>query len=267
MPRSALLNVMVQAATKAGRSLARDFGEVQNLQVSLKGPGDYVSQADRKAEEIVHNELAKARPGYSFLMEESGVVTGSDDQHRWIIDPLDGTTNFLHGIPIFAVSIALERQGVLVAGLIYNPAMDELYTAERGGGAFLNDRRLRVAARRNLNDCVIGTGVPHLGRGDHGRYLVELRNVMGEVSGIRRMGAAALDLAYVAAGRLDGFWEDNLHPWDMAAGMLIIREAGGFVSDKAGGQEIFDSGGIVAGNEAIHGALLKMLKKPVRAAG
>jgi myo-inositol-1(or 4)-monophosphatase len=267
MARSALLNVMVQAATKAGRSLARDFGEVQNLQVSLKGPGDYVSQADRKAEEIIHNELSKARPGYSFLMEESGVVKGSDDQHRWIIDPLDGTTNFLHGIPVFAISIALERQGVLVAGLIYNPAMDELYTAERGGGAFLNDRRLRVAARRNLNDSVIGTGVPHLGRGDHGRYLVELRNVMGEVSGIRRMGAAALDLAYVAAGRLDGFWEDNLHPWDMAAGMLLIREAGGFVTDKAGGQDIFETGGIVAGNEAIHGALVKMLKRPLRTVG
>jgi myo-inositol-1(or 4)-monophosphatase len=267
MPRSALLNVMVQAANKAGRSLARDFGEVQNLQVSLKGPGDYVSQADRKAEEIIYNELSKARPGYSFLMEESGTVKGSDDQHRWIVDPLDGTTNFLHGIPIFAVSIALERQGVLVAGLIYNPAMDELYTAERGGGAFFNDRRLRVAARRNLNEAVIGTGVPHLGRGDHGRYLVELRNVMGEVSGIRRMGAAALDLAYVAAGRLDGFWEDNLHPWDVAAGMLLIREAGGFVTDKAGGQDIFGTGGIVAGNEAIHGALVRALERPVRAAG
>ncbi|MDN5926440.1 MAG: inositol monophosphatase [Hyphomicrobiales bacterium] len=267
MARSALLNVMVQAATKAGRSLSRDFGEVQNLQVSLKGPGDYVSQADRKAEEIVYNELSKARPGYSFLMEESGTVKGSDDQHRWIIDPLDGTTNFLHGIPIFAVSIALERQGVLVAGLIYNPAMDELYTAERGGGAFLNDRRLRVAARRNLNDAVIGTGIPHLGRGDHGRYLVEQRNVMGEVSGIRRMGAAALDLAYVAAGRLDGFWEDALHPWDMAAGMLIIREAGGFATDKAGGHDIFDTGGIVAGNDAIHAALLKALGKPIKAAG
>ena len=267
MARSALLNVMVQAATKAGRSLARDFGEVQNLQVSLKGPGDYVSQADRKAEEIIYNELLKARPGYSFLMEESGTVKGSDDQHRWIIDPLDGTTNFLHGIPLFAISIALERQGVLVAGLIYNPAMDELYTAERGGGAFLNDRRLRVAARRKLNDAVIGTGIPHLGRGDHGRYLVELRNVMGEVSGIRRMGAAALDLAYVAAGRLDGFWEDALHPWDMAAGMLIIREAGGFATDKAGGQEIFGTGGIVAGNEAIHTALLKTLKKPIKMAG
>ena len=267
MARSALLNVMVQAATKAGRSLARDFGEVQNLQVSLKGPGDYVSQADRKAEEIIYNELLKARPGYSFLMEESGTVKGSDDQHRWIIDPLDGTTNFLHGIPIFAISIALERQGVLVAGLIYNPAMDELYTAERGGGAFLNDRRLRVSARTKLTDAVIGTGIPHLGRGDHGHYLVELRNVMGEVSGIRRMGAAALDLAYVAAGRLDGFWEDALHPWDMAAGMLIIREAGGFATDKAGGHDIFGTGGIVAGNEAIHTALLKTLKKPIKAAG
>src|SRR6185312_2172857 len=204
MPRSALLNVMVQAATKAGRSLARDFGEVQNLQVSVEGPGVYVSKADRKAEEIIFTELSRTRPGYSFLMEERGVVEGSDPQHRWLVDPLDGTTNFLHGIPVFAVSIALERQGVLVAGLIYNPAMDELYTAERGGGAFLNDRRLRVAARRNLNDAVIGTGVPHLGRGDHGRYLVELRHVMADVSGIRRMGAAALDLAYVAAGRLDG---------------------------------------------------------------
>jgi myo-inositol-1(or 4)-monophosphatase len=256
---------MVQAATKAGRSLARDFGEVQNLQVSLKGPGDYVSQADRKAEEIIYNELSKARPGYSFLMEESGAVKGSDDQHRWIVDPLDGTTNFLHGIPIFAVSIALERQGVLVAGLIYNPAMDELYTAERGGGAFLNDRRLRVAARRNLNDTVIGTGVPHLGRPDHGRFLVELRNVMGEVSGIRRMGAAALDLAYVAAGRIDGYWEHALNPWDMAAGMLIVREAGGFATDKEGGPDIFGTGNIVAGNEAIHSALLKILKKPVKA--
>ncbi|MEQ1952340.1 inositol monophosphatase family protein [Mesorhizobium sp. CN2-181] len=265
MARSALLNVMVQAAMKAGRSLSRDFGEVQNLQVSLKGPGDYVSQADRKAEEIVFTELSKARPGYGFLMEERGAVSGEDDQHRWIVDPLDGTTNFLHGLPIFAVSIALERQGQVVAGVIYNPAMDELYTAERGGGAFLNDRRLRVAARAKLSDAVIGTGVPHLGMTGHGNYLVELRNVMGEVSGIRRLGAASLDLAYVAAGRFDGFWEDPLHPWDIAAGMLLIREAGGFVSDSDGGQAMFDNGSIVAGNEAIHKALLKTIKKPVSA--
>jgi myo-inositol-1(or 4)-monophosphatase len=263
MARSALLNVMVQAAMKAGRSLSRDFGEVQNLQVSLKGPGDYVSQADRKAEEIIHAELSRARPGYSFLMEERGEVAGDDDQHRWLVDPLDGTTNFLHGLPVFSISIALERQGQLVAAVIYNPAMDELYTAERGGGAYLNDRRLRVAARRNLSDTVIGTGVPHLGRGHHGNYLVELRNVMGEVAGIRRFGSAALDLAYVAAGRLDGFWEERLSPWDMAAGILLVREAGGFATDKAGGQGMFASGDVVAGNEAVHRALLEALKKPI----
>jgi myo-inositol-1(or 4)-monophosphatase len=263
MARSALLNVMVQAAMKAGRSLSRDFGEVQNLQVSLKGPGDYVSQADRKAEDIVFAELSKARPGYGFLMEERGVVEGDDAQHRWIVDPLDGTTNFLHGIPLFAVSIALERQGQIVAGVIYNPAMDELYTTERGGGAFMNDRRLRVAGRTKLVDTVIGCGVPHLGRGHHGNFLVELRNVMAEVSGVRRMGAASLDLAYVAAGRMDGFWETGLSAWDIAAGLLLIREAGGFVSDMDGGQDMLDNGSVVAGNEVIQRALLKTVKKPL----
>ncbi|WP_011582498.1 MULTISPECIES: inositol monophosphatase family protein [Chelativorans] len=263
MPRSAIINVMVQAAMKAGRSLARDFGEVQNLQVSLKGPGDYVSQADRRAEEIIHTELSRARPGYSFLMEERGAVEGDDPQHRWLVDPLDGTTNFLHGIPIFSVSIALERQGTLVAGVIYNPAMDELYTAERGGGAFLNDRRMRVAARRDLSDCVIGTGIPHLGRGHHGRALLDLRNVMGESAGIRRLGSAALDLAYVAAGRMDGFWEEALSSWDMAAGILMVREAGGFATDRNGGQDMFGTGSVVAGNELIHRSLLKALQKPV----
>jgi myo-inositol-1(or 4)-monophosphatase len=262
MARSAIINVMVQAAMKAGRSLSRDFGEVQNLQVSMKGPGDFVSQADRKAEEILYSELSRARPDYSFLMEESGTVTGSDGQHRFIIDPLDGTTNFLHGIPQFAISIGLERQGQMVAAVIYNPAADELYTSERGGGAFVNDRRLRVAARRKLSDCVIGTGIPHLGRGEHGKYLIELRHVMGEVAGVRRMGAASLDLAYVAAGRLDGFWEAGLQPWDMAAGLLLIREAGGFVSDMSGGQEIFETGSVVAGNEIIHKALLTEVNKP-----
>jgi myo-inositol-1(or 4)-monophosphatase len=254
---------MVQAAMKAGRSLSRDFGEVQNLQVSLKGPGDYVSQADRKAEDIIFAELSKARPGYGFLMEERGAVFGDDDQHRWIVDPLDGTTNFLHGIPMFSISIALERQGQIVAGVIYNPALDELYTAERGGGAYVNDRRLRVAARNKLTDAVIGCGVPHLGRGHHGNFLIELRNVMAEVAGIRRMGSAALDLAYVAAGRMDGFWEANLSAWDIAAGLLMVREAGGFVSDMDGGQAMLDDGTVVAGNEAIHRTLLKTLKKPL----
>lgn len=263
MARSALLNVMVQAALKAGKSLARDFGEVQNLQVSVKGPGDFVSQADIKAERIVKEELLKARPTYGFLGEESEEIKGTDGAHRWIVDPLDGTTNFLHGIPMFAVSIALERNGELVAGVIFNPATDELYTAEKGSGAFLNDRRIRVAARKVLSDCVIGCGVPHLGRGHHGNFLIELRHVMGEVSGIRRMGAASLDLAYVAAGRLDGFWENDLSPWDMAAGLLMIREAGGFVSDMRGGSDIFGSGSVVGGNEYIQKALVETLHRPL----
>lgn len=263
MARSALLNVMVQAAFKAGKSLARDFGEVQNLQVSLKGPGDYVSQADRKAEKLIREELLKARPTYGFLGEESEEIKGTDGAHRWIVDPLDGTTNFLHGIPAFASSIALERNGEIVAAVVLNPATDELYTAEKGGGAFLNDRRLRVAARKELSDCVIGCGVPHLGRGNHGKFLIELRHVMGEAAGLRRMGAAALDLAFVAAGRFDGFWERDLSAWDIAAGILLIREAGGFVSDLNGGNAMLETGTIVTGNEHIHKALSEVLHRPV----
>ena len=263
MARSALLNVMVQAAIKAGKSLSRDFGEVQNLQVSVKGPSDFVSQADLKAEKIVRDELMKARPTYGFLGEEGGEEQGTDGAHRWIVDPLDGTTNFLHGIPQFAVSIALERNGEIVAGVIFNPATDELYTAERGGGAFLNDRRLRVGARRALSDCVVGCGVPHLGRGNHGKFLLELRHVMGEVAGIRRLGAAALDLAYVAAGRMDGFWETDLSPWDVAAGLVLIREAGGFASDMSGPTNIFESRNVVAGYEYVQKALLEVVNRPV----
>ena len=255
---SALLKVMTDAARKAGRRLARDFGELEELQVSKKGAADFVSAADLKSEQILFEELSKARPGYSFLGEESGEREGADKTHRWIVDPLDGTTNFLHGIPVFAISIALERQGQIVAGVVYNPAMDELYTAERGGGAFLNDRRLRVSGRTKLSDAVIATGIPHLGRGHHGNYLIELRNVMAEVSGVRRMGAAALDLAYVAAGRVDGFWEAGLSPWDIAAGMLLVREAGGFVSDMKGGQEMFEDKTIVAGNERVVAARLSV---------
>ncbi len=264
MARSALLNVMVQAALKAGKSLSRDFGEVQNLQVSLKGPGDYVSNADRKAEKIVRDELLKARPTYGFLGEESAneEIKGTDGAHRWIVDPLDGTTNFLHGIPHFAVSIALERNGEIVAGVIYNPALDELFTAERGGGAFLNDRRLRVAARRNLSDAVIGCGVPHLGRPEHGKFLIQLRHVMGEVAGIRRFGSAALDMCYVASGTLDGYWENHLNAWDIAAGLIMIREAGGWVSDFNGGKSMLETGSVLAGNELIHKALLDVAHRP-----
>ena len=260
MARTAILNVMVQAAIKAGRGLSRDFGEVENLQVSLKGPGDFVSAADRRADQTLIAELRKARPTYGFLTEETGTIEGSDGSHRWIIDPLDGTTNFLHGIPVFAVSIALEREGQIVAGVVLNPILNELYVAERGAGAFLNDRRLRVAGRRHLADAVIATGTPHMGKANHDAYLAEMRAVMSRTAGVRRVGAAALDLAWVASGRYDGFWEHGLWPWDMAAGLLLIREAGGYVSDAAGGENIFGSGSVVAGNEAIHGQLLGLLK-------
>ncbi|KQR75845.1 inositol monophosphatase family protein [Rhizobium sp. Leaf341] len=263
MARSALLNVMVQAAFKAGKSLSRDFGEVQNLQVSMKGPGDYVSQADRKAEKIVREELMKARPTYGYLGEDGDEVEGTDGAHRWIVDTLDGAANFLHGIPHFSITIALERQGEIVTAVILNPATDELYTAERGGGAFLNDRRLRVAARRSLADAVISTGTPFLGRGHHGNYLIELRHVMGEVAGVRSLGAPSLALAYVAAGRFDGYWERGLMPWDTAAGMLMVREAGGWIADIDGGNKPMEDGSIVAGNEYIRKALHEVLHRPM----
>ncbi|MGI9378536.1 MAG: inositol monophosphatase family protein [Methyloligellaceae bacterium] len=252
MPTSAIIHVMTQAARYAGRRLARDFGEVEQLQVSIKGPSDFVSAADRRAEEIIHDELAKARPGYGFLMEEKGIVEGKDPTHRWIVDPLDGTTNFLHGIPLFCISIALERNGEIVAGIIYNPINDELFTAERGQGAHLNEKRIRVATRSSLENCVIATGVPHRGRGNHDMFLNECRAIMGQAAGIRRTGSAALDLAWVAAGRFDGYWERGLSAWDIAAGIIIVREAGGFVSDLDTRKSPIDTGDIVAGNERIH---------------
>src|SRR5580704_1323126 len=267
MLRSALLNVMVKAAQKAARSLKRDFGEVERLQVSLKGPGNFVTAADRRAEEILREELARARPGYGFLGEEGGRHEGSDKTHCWIVDPLDGTTNFLHGIPQFAISIALEREGTVVAGVIYNPVTDELYTAERGSGAFLNDRRLRVAARQRLADAVVGCGLPHHGRGGLTEFRHELALVQDRVAGLRRFGAAALDLAWVASGRLDAFWERNLSPWDMAAGILIVREAGGFVTDLDGDEAMFAKGHIIAGNDTIHRDLLRILKEAAKGSG
>ncbi|WP_417694368.1 inositol monophosphatase family protein [Roseibium sp.] len=260
MARTAILNVMVQAATKAGRSLIRDFGEVENLQVSRKGPGDFVSAADRRAEEIIRTELTKARPNFGLIMEESGVTEGTDGQHVWHVDPLDGTTNFLHGIPIFATSIALERLGQIVAAVVYNPVMDELYTAERGRGAFLNDRRLRVAGRSELSEMVFATGLPRIGHSDHGRMLKQLRHIMPELAGIRRFGAASLDLAWTASGRVDGYWEYDLNSWDIAAGALIVKEAGGYVSETDGKQGFLESGNIVAGNEIAHKHILRLLK-------
>jgi myo-inositol-1(or 4)-monophosphatase len=259
MIHSALINVMVKAARRAGRSLKRDFGEIENLQVSLKGPANFVSRADKRAEEMLYEDLTKARPGYGFLGEEGGTREGADKSHRWIVDPLDGTTNFLHGIPHFAISIGLEREGTMIAGLIYNPANEELYIAERGKGAFLNDTRLRVANRRELHDCVIGCGLPHIGRGDFAQNQREMAALQPKVAGLRRMGTASLDLAAVAAGRFDGFWERNLSPWDIAAGIVMIREAGGTVGDINGG-DVLQSGDIVCGNEIIHAELARILK-------
>ncbi len=257
---SALMTVMTAAARKAGRALTRDFGEVENLQVSRKGPADFVSAADRRAEKILFEELSRARPGYGFLMEESGAVEGSDRTHRWIIDPLDGTTNFLHAIPHFAVSIALERDGELVAGLVFNVVRDEMFHAEKGRGAFLNDLRLRVAARRDLREAVIATGMPFHGRTGHARFLTELHQVMQNTAGIRRFGSASLDLAYVAAGRFDGFWERGLAPWDMAAGIVIAREAGAVVRACDGAGDPLTGGDIVTANEALIEPLIARLK-------
>ena len=262
--RSAIINVMGGAALKAARGLIRDFGEVEQLQVSVKGPGDFVSTADLRAEKVLRTELAKARPGYGMLFEEGGGAAGSDPRHRWIVDPLDGTSNFLHGIPHFAISIALERDGEIVAGVIYEPVRDEMFWAEKGGGAFLNDRRLRVSGRRQLGDALIGTGMPFAGHGDRETYLATLAAVMPVTSGVRRIGAAALDLAYIAAGRLDGFWEFGLNIWDIAAGILIVREAGGYVTDLAGGHGMLESGDVLAANDHLHLPLAQLLKKALK---
>src|ERR1700744_5910550 len=260
MLQSALLNVMVKAARRAGRSLKRDLGEIENLQVSLKGPANFVSLADRRAEEMLYSDLSKARPGYGFIGEEGGSRPGDDKTHPRIVDPLAGTTNFLHGIPQFAISIALQREGTVIAGVIYNPANDELYTAERGKGAFLNDQRLRVAGRRKLNECVVACGLPHIGRGDHELSRRELMENQHRVAGLRRFGAASLDMAFVAAGRLDGYWERNLQPWDMAAGQIMVREAGGLVSGIAGNDDPLVTRNVICGNEFVHGELVKILK-------
>ena len=265
MIRSALMNVMTAAALKAGRGLKRDFGEVENLQVSVKGPGDFVSAADKRAEKTLFEELSRARPGYGFLMEESGQVEGSDKSHTWHIDPLDGTTNFLHGLPIFAISIGLEREGQLVAGLVYNPANDELYMAERGQGAWLNNTRLRVAARRELADALITCGIPPLNRAaGHARFQRELAHVMRHAGNVRRLGSAALDMCFVAAGRCDGYWERGIQTWDMGAGIVLLREAGGFVTDFRGGDQPMQRNEFLAGNDVLHSKLHKLLAGALR---
>lgn len=270
---SAHMTVMQNAASRAAKRLLRDFSEVEQLQVSIKGPGDFVSQADLRAEQSIRDDLAKARPGYAFLMEESGASGGDNWTWRWVVDPLDGTSNFLHGIPHWAISIGLERRlpdggTEIAAGCIYAPAADEMFWAEKGGGAFLNERRLRVSARRDMQQAMFATGIPFavVPRRRQLAFARTLATLMPQVAGIRRFGAAALDLAWVAAGRYEGFWELGLKPWDMAAGLLIVREAGGFVTDPQGGQDPLSSGEVVAANPHLHETLRVAVADGVAAA-
>jgi myo-inositol-1(or 4)-monophosphatase len=257
--QSALLKVMSDAARKAARGLNRDFGELAELQVARKAPADFVSAADLKAEQVLFEALTKARPGYGFLGEERGMIEGSDKTHRWIVDPLDGTTNFLHAIPHFAINIALEREGAIVAAVTYNPITNDLFWAEKGKGCFVNDKRLRVAARKHMDEAVLATGIPFLGHGQHARFLKELHQISQRVAGVRRFGSAALDLAWVAAGRYDGYWERDLKPWDLAAGLLLVTEAGGKVTDAEGGDAILTQGSIVASNLELHPQIVSRL--------
>ncbi len=262
--RSPLINVMTKAAFRAARGLKRDFGEVENLQVSRKGPADFVSTADLKAEKSLREDLAHARPDFGFLMEESGAAEGRDPRRRWIVDPLDGTTNFLHGLPHWAISIAVEENQAIIAALVYDPIKDELFTAERGQGCFLNDRRLRVSSRRKLSEAVFATGIPFKGLEGHERFLEELGGVMAVSAGVRRWGTASLDLAYVAAGRYDGFWERGLQPWDFAAGILLVREAGGMISEMNGREMQVESPSLLASNATLHGDLQRALSGRAR---
>jgi myo-inositol-1(or 4)-monophosphatase len=260
MQGSANLNIMIKAARKAGRSLIRDFGEVEKLQVSAKGAGDFVSKADIRAEQLIREELMEARPNYGWLGEESTEVAGADPTRRWIVDPLDGTTNFLHGLPHWAVSIGLEHKGEIVAAVVYDPAKDEMFTAEKGQGAWVNDQRCRVSARRSMIEMLFATGLPFGGRSDLPETLKDLGRILPACAGVRRMGSAALDLAYVAAGRYDGFWERRLHAWDMAAGLLLVKEAGGLTTAIREGDNPLESGDIISSNSEVFDAFSKLVR-------
>jgi myo-inositol-1(or 4)-monophosphatase len=260
MQGSANINTMIMAARKAGRSLAKDFREVENLQASMKGAGDFVSRADTAAEHILKEALMMARPTYGFLGEEGGEVAGEDPTRRWIVDPLDGTTNYLHGMPHWAVSVALEHKGEIVAGVVYDPSKDELFWAEKGQGAWMNESRLRVSGRRHLIECVFSTGLPFAGRADLPGTLQELARLLPQCAGVRRWGAAALDLAYVAAGRYDGFWERGLNAWDLAAGLVILREAGALVEPLDVEGQILEDGAILCANEPIFDKFARIIR-------
>ncbi len=272
---SASMNVLHQAVQKAGRRLLRDFGEVENLQVSSKGPGDFVSQADLRAEQTLKEELSKARPSWAFLGEEGGHAEAANPagawEWRWVVDPLDGTTNFLHGIPQWAISVGVEHRlddgrTELVAGCIYNPAMNELFWAEKGVGAFLNDKRLRVSGRRDMVSALFATGIPFAKSRHKGEFSLTLARLMPQVSGVRRFGSAALDLAWVAAGRFEGFLELGLNKWDIAAGLVLVREAGGIVTDPQGGEGFYETGDVVCGNPTLQPKLREVVAEGIAAA-
>ncbi len=263
---SGMIRVMEKAARKAGQRLRRDFGEVEHLQVSRKGPADFVSKADQASERTIWDELRAARPDWGFELEEGGTIEGNPGKPRWVVDPLDGTSNFLHGIPHFAISIAAQEPrldgsgwGDVIAGLVYQPITDESFWAEKNRGAWLQDRRLRVSARRHLDESLIATGIPFNGRGDSDEWSRIYGAIGPEVAGIRRFGSAALDLAWVAAGRYEGFWESGLSPWDTAAGCLLVREAGGFVTDWRGRSHSICDEQIIAGNDAVHSKMHKLI--------
>ena len=260
MQGSANLNVMVMAARKAGRSLVKDFREVENLQVSSKGAGDFVSRADIAAEKIIRDTLMEARPNYGWVGEESAAEEGKDPTRRWIVDPLDGTTNFLHGLPHWAVSIALEHKGEIVSAVVFDPAKDEMFVAEKGQGAWLNESRLRVSDRRRMIEAIFATGLPFGGRRDLPETLQDMARLLPQTAGVRRWGAAALDLAYVAAGRYDGYWERGLNAWDIAAGVLIVREAGGLVDAITPDGDPLETGDLVCGNAEIFDAFAKVIR-------
>lgn len=259
MTSTPIMTVMIAAVRKAARGVQRDFGEVSNLQVSVKGPGNFVTNADKRVEKILREELAKARPSYGVLGEEDGEVKGQDPDHRFIIDPIDGTTNFMHALPLIALNVALERKGEIVAAVTYNPVMDELYHAEKGTGAFLNNKRLRVSGRRDLGDAIIATALPHRGAAAAPHEAAELQAMQKATSGIRTLGSTAVEMAWVAAGRLDGVWSHGLNPWDVAAGILLIREAGGFVAPLGEGSNPLTSTGFVGTNADLLPQMQKLL--------
>ena len=269
-----LIRVMERAARRAGNRLRRDFGEIEHLQVSRKGPADFVSKADMRAERSLYDDLLQARPGWGFLLEEAGEIAGEDGQPRWVIDPLDGTSNFLHGIPHFAVSIAVQERkldgsgwGDVTAAVVYQPITDETFWAEKTRGAWLHDGRLRVSSRNRMSDALIATGIPFQGHGNFSEWSRIFGALGPEVAGIRRFGAASLDLAWVAAGRFDGFWESDLQPWDTAAGCLLVREAGGFVTDYRGRSQPIHTEQVLAGNDGLHSKMHKVVAASLRNAG